>query len=269
MREGFEDPFPDRDRCPVKRPRRSTSECPKATSAGEAYVCGTQPRMAAVITLEAFASAELAKWLNTMLVRYIDERVAAGESVDEAQEMPIPSTCVCSRTARHLPISDRELGLTGSTLGALWIGPAATGPDSWWIWEVIIDAEFRGRGVGHQATLLAEENARTNGASTLGLNVYGHNKTVACRRQDHVVVPQLADRSSTGHVVLEWSEPFARTPPLMNGPPYLEDRAPTRTIVLWLASDVRRKLRRRSDCQGQRSHGGQGRSRSYGARRHR
>ncbi len=39
----------------------------------------------------------------------------------------------------------------------------------------MIDEEFRGRGYGRQAMLLAEELARTNGASTMRLNVFGHN----------------------------------------------------------------------------------------------
>jgi ribosomal protein S18 acetylase RimI-like enzyme len=40
----------------------------------------------------------------------------------------------------------------------------------------MIDEEFRGLGHGRQAMLLAEELARSEGASTIGLNVFGHNQ---------------------------------------------------------------------------------------------
>ena len=40
----------------------------------------------------------------------------------------------------------------------------------------MIDEEFRGRGYGREAMLLAEQLARREGALTLGLNVFGHNQ---------------------------------------------------------------------------------------------
>ncbi len=49
---------------------------------------------------------------------------------------------------------------------------------AFWVWEVVVDEQHRGRGLGRAAMLLAEEQARAAGAVELGLNVFGYN-TVA------------------------------------------------------------------------------------------
>lgn len=62
------------------------------------------------------------------------------------------------------------------TAGHLWIGPdTSDDPGAWWIWDMVIDADKRGRGLGRTAMLLGEEHARTQGAHTLGLSVFGFN----------------------------------------------------------------------------------------------
>ncbi|GMA36426.1 hypothetical protein GCM10025876_26300 [Demequina litorisediminis] len=64
----------------------------------------------------------------------------------------------------------------GETVGYLWIGRDNSGdPSSWWVWDVLVEPEHRGKGYGRAAMLLAEDHARDNGARTLGLSVFGHN----------------------------------------------------------------------------------------------
>lgn len=41
--------------------------------------------------------------------------------------------------------------------------------------DIVVDAEHRGNGFGRQAMILAEGYARSQGAETLGLNVFGFN----------------------------------------------------------------------------------------------
>jgi GNAT superfamily N-acetyltransferase len=58
----------------------------------------------------------------------------------------------------------------------LWIGPHAIGQISaWWVWDIAIDADQRGKGFGREAMPLAEDRVREHGGSTLGLNVFGFN----------------------------------------------------------------------------------------------
>ncbi len=66
--------------------------------------------------------------------------------------------------------------LDGKRVGELWIGPAGKDPARWWVWDVTIDEGVRGRGYGRKTMLLAEELARANGATHLGLNVFARNE---------------------------------------------------------------------------------------------
>ncbi len=63
-----------------------------------------------------------------------------------------------------------------TTVGYLWVGPdSSANSSSWWVWDIMVDPQHRGRGHGRAAMKLAEDHARANGASTLGLNVFGFN----------------------------------------------------------------------------------------------
>ncbi len=65
-------------------------------------------------------------------------------------------------------------------VGWLWLAvPVAAGdPAMAWVNDVEVDEEFRGRGYGRQAMLLAEKEAAARGMTSVGLNVHGQN-TVA------------------------------------------------------------------------------------------
>jgi ribosomal protein S18 acetylase RimI-like enzyme len=65
-------------------------------------------------------------------------------------------------------------------VGWLWLAVPGPDPDPLmaWVFEIEIEAAFRGRGYGRAAMRLAEEEARSRGMTSLGLNVHGQN-TVA------------------------------------------------------------------------------------------
>lgn len=61
-------------------------------------------------------------------------------------------------------------------IGFLWIGPHPNGLASgWWVWDIAIDEEQRGRGFGRETMELAERQVRDLGGEVLGLNVFGFN----------------------------------------------------------------------------------------------
>jgi len=66
------------------------------------------------------------------------------------------------------------------SVGWLWL--AVPGPDRdrlmAWVHSIEVDPAFRGRGYGRAAMMLAEDEARSRGMTSLGLNVHGQN-TVA------------------------------------------------------------------------------------------
>jgi ribosomal protein S18 acetylase RimI-like enzyme len=136
-----------------------------------------QPRLG----FEPLAGAALAAWLAATRTEYIAERMESGDSQAEAvanadasyQRLfpggtPAPGQLVGRLVARE------------GSIGHLWVGPLGSDPDRWWVWDVAIEPGFRGQGHGRAAMELAERLARDHGATSLGLNVFGHN-TVARR----------------------------------------------------------------------------------------
>ena len=68
----------------------------------------------------------------------------------------------------------------GVPVGWLWLGVPGPDPDPRmaWVFEIEIEPAFRGHGYGRAGMRLAEEEARSRGMTSLGLNVHGQN-TVA------------------------------------------------------------------------------------------
>jgi len=62
----------------------------------------------------------------------------------------------------------------GEWVGALWVCHGVE-PDTSFVFDVEIDAAFRGRGLGRAAMLAAERATAVAGNHRLGLNVFGHN----------------------------------------------------------------------------------------------
>jgi ribosomal protein S18 acetylase RimI-like enzyme len=64
----------------------------------------------------------------------------------------------------------------GERVGVLWIAARESGGRRvCFIYDIEIDAGFRGRGYGKAAMLLAEEEARRRGLARIELNVFGGN----------------------------------------------------------------------------------------------
>jgi len=62
-------------------------------------------------------------------------------------------------------------------VGWLWLGVPGPDPDPRmaWVYDIEIEPPFRGLGYGRTAMRLAEEEARSRGMTSLGLNVHGQN----------------------------------------------------------------------------------------------
>jgi ribosomal protein S18 acetylase RimI-like enzyme len=131
------------------------------------------------VQFEPFDSPDFAEWLVRNNSEYIQERVAAGDSPDEAKAN---AEAAMQRTFPNGSPDPGQLAgrlvWGGQRIGELWVGRFGSDPERWWVWDVRVDEPFRGRGFGRQAMLLAEELARTNDAVSIGLNVFADN-TVA------------------------------------------------------------------------------------------
>jgi ribosomal protein S18 acetylase RimI-like enzyme len=129
------------------------------------------------LTFEPFEPTDLAEWLARSNSEYIAERVSAGDTPEEAAANAEDSMRRTFPDGSPAPgQSAGRLLLDGQAIGELWVGPSGADPERWWVWNVRLDETFRGRGLGRRAMLIAEDLARSNGALSIGLNVFAHNR---------------------------------------------------------------------------------------------
>jgi ribosomal protein S18 acetylase RimI-like enzyme len=122
----------------------------------------------------------LATWLSTMWGDYYADLLAAGMSVAEADRN-------LERNRSNLLDGDRpsagqhilDVVSDGAVVGTLWLGHQP-GLNEWFIYDIVIDEEHRGIGLGRATMVAAEEYVKSKSATRLGLNVFGPN-TVARR----------------------------------------------------------------------------------------
>jgi ribosomal protein S18 acetylase RimI-like enzyme len=128
------------------------------------------------VNLEIPDASDLAAWIVRSRADYIDERVAAGDTLAEAianADASMERTFPGGSPGPGQQV--RRVMSAGEQIGWLWVGPVGSDPLRWWVWDIVIEEELRGSGYGRKAMLLAEELARAHGATSLGLNVFAHN----------------------------------------------------------------------------------------------
>ena len=80
------------------------------------------------------------------------------------------------------PVAGQELFViedteTGASVGRAWLGERFAGQRIGFLYDIEIDERLRGRGLGREAMLLVEEEARRRGFVEIRLNVFGGNET--------------------------------------------------------------------------------------------
>ncbi|MFE7595346.1 GNAT family N-acetyltransferase [Kitasatospora sp. NPDC057512] len=120
----------------------------------------------------------LPAWLERCRAEYAKDLVAAGQTPEDACRHADESMARAFPSGTPSPghVVFDVVDAAGAAVGYLWIGPdTSDDAGSWWIWDIVIDADKRGLGLGRRAMLLGEEYARAQGAHTLGLSVFGFN----------------------------------------------------------------------------------------------
>ncbi len=132
------------------------------------------------LALFPISTKQFPAWMKRSAAEYLADLVATGVPEHKAQadasgtmERAFPDGLPSPTNAVFI-LMDSALG----NVGYIWIGCDSSGdPDSWWVWDIVVEAEHRGKGFGRQAMILAEGYARAHGGQTLGLNVFGFNNT--------------------------------------------------------------------------------------------
>ena len=133
----------------------------------------------AELTLRPMTRAEFDEWLPRQVAAYAALIAASGAMpAQAAREKAERDTAWYFGTGVTTPghlafrIMAGEVGV-----GWLWLGVPGPGSDPLmaWVFEIEIEAPFRGSGYGRAAMRLAEDEARARGMTSLGLNVHGQN----------------------------------------------------------------------------------------------
>jgi ribosomal protein S18 acetylase RimI-like enzyme len=129
--------------------------------------------------LRPMTKEEIATFITVDMEKYVEDRVTAGESREEARRVADSQTAILFPHGSPAPgqLLYQVIGDEGAVVGFLWIGPPmGEEPGAkYWVWNIEIDEPYRGRGLGRAAMELAEDAARSHGATELGLSVFGHN----------------------------------------------------------------------------------------------
>ncbi|TGB14104.1 GNAT family N-acetyltransferase [Streptomyces palmae] len=130
------------------------------------------------VTLRPLDTRDFPAWLERSRAEYAKDLVALGHTSEDAHRQADES--MARAFPAGIPAAAHAVfdvvDHAGVAVGYLWIGPdTSDDAGAWWIWDIVIDADKRGRGLGRMAMLLGEEYARARGAHTLGLSVFGFN----------------------------------------------------------------------------------------------
>lgn len=137
------------------------------------------------ITFLPLPAEQFSSWMKRSTAEYIADLLASGVTDGKAREDA--HTTMTRAFPYGLPSATNAVFTLESpalgNVGYLWIGCDSSGdPTSWWVWDIVIEAGHRGHGLGRQAMVLAEKYARSHGAQTLGLNVFGFNRAARTLR---------------------------------------------------------------------------------------
>jgi ribosomal protein S18 acetylase RimI-like enzyme len=130
-----------------------------------------------MIRLVPISEQDLKVWLTAMWVDYRTQLMGAGFTYDEASinieqnEKALFFDFAPNGDQRIFEVLDNE-----TKVGTLWLATReerSTG--EWFVYDIVIDEEFRGKGFGRSAMQAAEEYVKSQGGTVLALNVFGPN----------------------------------------------------------------------------------------------
>jgi ribosomal protein S18 acetylase RimI-like enzyme len=128
------------------------------------------------VELRTLGREEFAAYRERSVPAYADEVVRA-RGVDRrsalrtAEESFPPSLEAVAETGQWIFRAVHD----GVDVGWLWLGPPPMGGPGLYVYDVEVDEEHRGEGLGRAIMLAAEQVVRESGHDRLGLNVFGWN----------------------------------------------------------------------------------------------
>jgi ribosomal protein S18 acetylase RimI-like enzyme len=130
-----------------------------------------------MIRLVPLLDRDLEAWLSAMWADYRDQIMGAGFTSEEASlnieqnEKALFVDGVPNEDQRIFDVIDDE-----TKVGSLWLATREKrSAGEWYEYDIVIDDEFRGKGLGRRTMLTAEDYVKSQGGTRLALNVFGPN----------------------------------------------------------------------------------------------
>jgi ribosomal protein S18 acetylase RimI-like enzyme len=132
------------------------------------------------VRLRPVADDEVASFLASTQDGYALSMVNdAGMGEEEARAKAERDFAMLVREGR--PVAGQQLFIieteTSERVGRVWLGERFPGERIGFLYDIEIEGRFRGRGLGREAMLLVEQEARRRGFVEIRLNVFGGNET--------------------------------------------------------------------------------------------
>jgi len=127
-----------------------------------------------VIQLVEKRQPQLKAWLVDMWAHYRDELLRAGETPEGAEQNIARNEAVLFKDGE--PAEGQfifDVVSDDVSIGSLWLGKRSD--HEWYVYDVVIDEGFRGKGFGRQTMQAAEDFAKSKNGSRIALNVFGPN----------------------------------------------------------------------------------------------
>jgi RimJ/RimL family protein N-acetyltransferase len=132
-----------------------------------------------MVKLVPLSEDEYRNWYDWLLEDYARDLSRAGMAEEQAHARSKAdlekglSQGLQSKDQYLFSIQDEQ---SGERVGVLWYSLMSSETrKTVFIADILIYEQFRGRGYGKQAMLLAEDHGRDLGATRIGLHVFGHN----------------------------------------------------------------------------------------------
>jgi ribosomal protein S18 acetylase RimI-like enzyme len=127
------------------------------------------------VTLEPMTPEEIGPWQERLWIEYRSDMIKAG-STAAAADANIERNREALMPGGELAEGQHVLTVTdgANPIGCLWLAQRA--PGEWFVYDIEIDPEHRGRGFGRATMLAAEDYVTARGGIKLGLSVFGFNE---------------------------------------------------------------------------------------------
>ncbi|HVA71443.1 MAG TPA: GNAT family N-acetyltransferase [Acidimicrobiales bacterium] len=130
-----------------------------------------------MIRLVPISDQDLKVWLTAMWTDYRAQLLGTGLTSEEASlnieqnEKALFVDGAPNDDQRIFDVMDNE-----TKVGTLWLATREErSAGEWFVYDIVIDEEFRGKGFGRSTMKAAEDYVKSQGGTRLALNVFGPN----------------------------------------------------------------------------------------------